>query len=113
LLQIEKKTPKNSNINSIPKDTFLNYHASIKNSYNLSKNNLNGGINLLLNLNRRQLNHKLETSSIIQPELFRSVNSHIRILGHLSAVYCVCFDRSGRYILTVYFHFLNNLKKRL
>ena len=108
MFQIDKKIPKNSNFNSIPKDTFLNYHASNKNSYNLSKSSLNGGTNLLLNLNKRQLNHKLETSSIIQPELFRSVNSHIRILGHLSAVYCVCFDRTGRYILTVKIVFLLN-----
>jgi bromodomain and WD repeat domain-containing protein 1/3 len=37
---------------------------------------------------------------LIQPEFYKTCNTYKRVLGHLSAVYCVCFDRTGRYILT-------------
>ena len=52
------------------------------------------------NIIRRERGRCTE-AQLVQPELFKSVNNHKRILGHLSAVYCVCFDRTGRYILTV------------
>lgn len=35
--------------------------------------------------------------------LYHRIVSYRRLLGHLSSVYCVCFDRSGRYIFTVIF----------
>ncbi|RUS86356.1 hypothetical protein EGW08_005874, partial [Elysia chlorotica] len=38
--------------------------------------------------------------SIIPSCSFHKVSMHGRKLGHLSAVYCVLFDRSGRYIFT-------------
>lgn len=31
----------------------------------------------------------------------QSLELHCRILGHLSSVFCVAFDRTGRYIVTV------------
>lgn len=37
---------------------------------------------------------------------FSNVEFHGRVLGHLTAVYCVCFDTSGRYIATVYYNIL-------
>ena len=55
---------------------------------------------MILNLNKRQTCGSMDGTSVLQPEFFRSMNIHKRILGHLSAVYCVCFDRTGRYILT-------------
>ncbi|XP_059610185.1 PH-interacting protein isoform X2 [Phlebotomus argentipes] len=36
----------------------------------------------------------------IQPEFYEKQSLLRRTLGHLSAVYCVLFDRSGKYILT-------------
>jgi bromodomain and WD repeat domain containing protein 1/3 len=60
-------------------------------------------INIVNNLHKRFLNssnNKCKINEIIQPETFKSSNIHKRILGHLSAVYCICFDRTGKYILT-------------
>lgn len=37
---------------------------------------------------------------IIQPNFYSKMCMLRRTLGHLSAVYCVLFDRSGRYIIT-------------
>lgn len=34
-------------------------------------------------------------------DIYHKIKSHTRMLGHLSAVYCVGFDRTGRYIFTV------------
>lgn len=92
---------KTTNLDALPKDFYLNYHSSNRNYFNCSKTSRNGGMNLILNLNKRHLEGRLSIHNLIQPELFRSVSIHKRILGHLSAVYCVCFDRTGRYILTV------------
>lgn len=55
---------------------------------------------MLLNISRRELGARMDLNQVVQPEYFKRVNMHKRILGHLSCVYCVCFDRSGRYILT-------------
>ncbi|KAK3780024.1 hypothetical protein RRG08_029717 [Elysia crispata] len=38
--------------------------------------------------------------SIIPSSTYHKISMHGRKLGHLSAVYCVLFDRSGRYIFT-------------
>lgn len=61
-------------------------------------------INIINNLHKRLLDssssNKCKNNEIIQPETFKSSNIHKRILGHLSAVYCICFDRTGKYILT-------------
>jgi bromodomain and WD repeat domain-containing protein 1/3 len=57
-------------------------------------------INLVSNLNERQMNNKISPQMLIQPEFYKSCNTYKRVLGHLSAVYCVCFDRTGQYILT-------------
>jgi WD40 repeat protein len=46
------------------------------------------------------MNNKISPQMLIQPEFYKSCNTYKRVLGHLSAVYCVCFDRTGRYILT-------------
>lgn len=39
-------------------------------------------------------------STLSTPCLYHKTIRHHRLLGHLSAVYNVCFDRSGRYIFT-------------
>lgn len=38
---------------------------------------------------------------IVPCDTYHKIKSHSRMLGHLSAVYCVGFDRTGRYIFTV------------
>lgn len=86
-------------MDAIPKDLYCKYAPS------LTPNRLWGGsgnINVILNLTRREYfgASRMGLDRVIQPEFFRSMNMHKRILGHLSSVYCVCFDRTGRYILT-------------
>ncbi len=101
--QVDRKFSKTSNLDNLPKDLYLKYHSNNRNYFNYSTSRKNGGANLLLNLERNKLIGRLRTENVIQPELFRSVSIHKRILGHLSAVYCVTFDRTGRYIITVIF----------
>ena len=38
---------------------------------------------------------------IIPDEMYENIKLHSRKLGHLSAVYCVLFDRTGSAIFTV------------
>lgn len=38
---------------------------------------------------------------IVSPNLYSALQFQRRTLGHLSAVYCLLFDYSGRYIITV------------
>lgn len=52
---------------------------------------------------KNQMIGSIDPLLLRQPEMLQSMTKHKRILGHLSAVYCVCFDRTGRYILTVTF----------
>ena len=96
----DKKFSKNTNPSALPRGLYVKYHATNANAHVYSKRNSNGACNLLVNLNKRQLGGRMDTCSLVQPELYRSINTHTRILGHLSAVYCVCFDRTGRYVLT-------------
>lgn len=88
LQQHDKKLKLND---SLPKSFLSKYQT----------NTSNRSINILTNLNERQLNTKLSQPMAMQPEIYKSSNAHKRILGHLSAVYCVIFDRTGRYIITV------------
>ena len=94
-------TNKSTNYDALPRDFYLKNLSCNSSYFNFDKRSRVGGSNLLLNLNKNQLNGKLDTNSVIQPEIFRSVSLHKRSLVHLSQVYCVCFDRTGRYVLTV------------
>jgi hypothetical protein len=111
-----KSHSKNASLEALPHDLYIKFHSCINtkstsNDINIIYNNAHlqvnskfnrlSGMNILLALNRRQIDTKMNKCSIVQPEFYSSVNIHKRILGHLSAVYCVCFDRTGRYILTV------------
>lgn len=99
-LEKRKQIQLNTNIDSLPKDFYLKYRTNNKANFNYSSKFKTAGSNLILNLTKNQLNGSLDINNVIQPDLFKAINSHKRILGHLSAVYCVCFDRTGRYILT-------------
>ena len=39
-------------------------------------------------------------SNYVSSQFYSKFVMHRRLLGHLSLVYCVCFDRTGRYIIT-------------
>ncbi|EHB10375.1 Bromodomain and WD repeat-containing protein 3 [Heterocephalus glaber] len=49
---------------------------------------------------RRQLTGCSRFSHIFPSSAYQHIKMHKRILGHLSSVYCVAFDRSGRRIFT-------------
>jgi WD40 repeat protein len=93
---------KSSNYDALPRDFYLANYAQNRNNFNFSGRQSHGqaGTNLILNLNKQQLNGQLNTNSLLQPELFKSMSLHKRSLVHLSQVYCVCFDRTGKYVLT-------------
>lgn len=106
----KKALVKTSNLDALPKDFYCKY-TCVSNgpsvAYNYSSRMLNGSMSMIVNLNRLELGSRLHVSNVVQPEFYRSVNLHKRILGHLTCVYCICFDRTGRFILTVRNHFFS------
>ncbi|KAL9968709.1 hypothetical protein ACROYT_G020827 [Oculina patagonica] len=48
----------------------------------------------------REISGTSSIRNVAQPNLYTKLSMHRRILGHLSAVYCVLFDRSGECIVT-------------
>lgn len=48
----------------------------------------------------REISGTSSIRNVAQPNLYTKISMHRRILGHLSAVYCVLFDRSGKCIVT-------------
>ncbi|MBZ3874117.1 Bromodomain and WD repeat-containing protein 3 [Sciurus carolinensis] len=56
-----------------------------------------GGVNIT---SARQLTGCSRFSHIFPSSTYQHIKMHKRILGHLSSVYCVAFDRSGRRIFT-------------
>lgn len=49
----------------------------------------------------RRLNGSYRLRQLVPTAVYQHMKMHKRILGHLSAVYCVTFDRTGRRIFTV------------
>ncbi|XP_063772924.1 PH-interacting protein isoform X1 [Pseudophryne corroboree] len=48
----------------------------------------------------RKLNGKYKFENLVPTAVYQHMKMHKRILGHLSSVYCVTFDRTGRRIFT-------------
>ncbi|XP_028902752.1 PH-interacting protein isoform X1 [Ornithorhynchus anatinus] len=48
----------------------------------------------------RRLNGKYRLERLVPTAVYQHMKMHKRILGHLSSVYCVTFDRTGRRIFT-------------
>uniref|UniRef100_A0A9J2Q5S3 Uncharacterized protein n=1 Tax=Ascaris lumbricoides TaxID=6252 RepID=A0A9J2Q5S3_ASCLU len=48
----------------------------------------------------RELGRRLPRRHMLHKSSMQSLELHCRILGHLSSVFCVAFDRTGRYIVT-------------
>ncbi|KAM4693154.1 PH-interacting protein [Discoglossus pictus] len=48
----------------------------------------------------RRLNGKYKCENLVPTAVYQHMKMHKRILGHLSSVYCVTFDRTGRRIFT-------------
>ncbi|XP_078504227.1 PH-interacting protein isoform X2 [Lissotriton helveticus] len=48
----------------------------------------------------RKLNGKYRYENLVPTPVYQHMKMHKRILGHLSSVYCVTFDRTGRRIFT-------------
>lgn len=55
----------------------------------------------------RKLNGKYRLERLVPTAVYQHMKMHKRILGHLSSVYCVTFDRTGRRIFTVSTNFLS------
>lgn len=48
----------------------------------------------------REHSGPLRRQQAVPPHFFAKQQLHRRLLGHLSAVYCLLFDRTGRYVFT-------------
>lgn len=53
-------------------------------------------------LQSRELGRTMPLSArhLFRKEQLGALHQHTRILGHLSSIFCVAFDRTGRYIFT-------------
>ncbi|KAL4661021.1 PH-interacting protein [Arapaima gigas] len=56
--------------------------------------------NIVETLHARRLNGKYRLTQLVPTAVYQHMKMHKRILGHLSSVYCVTFDRTGRRIFT-------------
>lgn len=52
-------------------------------------------------LQGREISGPLQRRQAVPTRLYSKQQLFCRTLGHLSAVYCLLFDRSGRYVITV------------
>lgn len=57
--------------------------------------------NLCLSLISRENSGPLTQKQLLPTKYYENYSKFRRLLGHLSSVYCVAFDRTGRYIFTV------------
>ncbi|KAM7368165.1 hypothetical protein PAMP_014411 [Pampus punctatissimus] len=56
--------------------------------------------NIVETSNGRRLNGSYRLRQLVPTAVYQHMKMHKRILGHLSSVYCVTFDRTGRRIFT-------------
>lgn len=63
-------------------------------------NHQRGPANILGKLQARRLGGPVSIKRTIPTEIYTRINLHRKLMGHLSSVYCVCFDQSGQYIFT-------------
>ena len=98
---------------SLLRDTNYSYDHRIKSSLHLSSFR-NGAqmlppsgvmsahpMNATLSLISRENSGPLSQRQLLPSKCYDRFTRHRRLLGHLSSVYCVSFDRTGRYIFTV------------
>lgn len=57
-------------------------------------------VNVLKSLQARKLRGPVSIKKTIPAELYTRYKLCRKIMGHLSSVYCVCFDQTGQYIFT-------------
>uniref|UniRef100_A0A673MJF1 PH-interacting protein-like n=1 Tax=Sinocyclocheilus rhinocerous TaxID=307959 RepID=A0A673MJF1_9TELE len=57
--------------------------------------------NIVETIYSRRLNGLYRLGQLVPTAVYQHMKMHKRILGHLSSVYCVTFDRTGRRIFTV------------
>ncbi|CAG9840158.1 unnamed protein product [Diabrotica balteata] len=63
--------------------------------------NIKLSFNLVNSLRSREISGPLTRHRTITPKLFTSMQIQRTTVGHLSSVYCLLFDHSGKYIITV------------
>ncbi|XP_056643759.1 bromodomain and WD repeat-containing protein 3 [Diorhabda sublineata] len=62
--------------------------------------NVNVSFNLVNSLRGREISGPLTRHRTVSPNLFQSMQIQRTTIGHLSAVFCLLFDHSGKYIIT-------------
>lgn len=77
---------------------LLMAHVSGRQVIQSSKTHLNSKLPVALSSSPYQ--GPIGFSNYIPSNFYSKFVMHRRLLGHLSAVYCVCFDRTGKYIIS-------------
>lgn len=60
----------------------------------------NHSISILKHLSARKLRGPVCIRRSLPPEIHTRMEPYRKLMGHLSSVYCVCFDQSGQYVFT-------------
>lgn len=79
--------------------SFRDY--AVRNHGNPTYDNMLTKHNLTNIIRGLEISGPLHRKYIVNPTFYSNLQLQRQTLGHLSAIYCILFDRSGKYIITV------------
>ncbi|XP_066145385.1 PH-interacting protein isoform X1 [Euwallacea fornicatus] len=88
------KTKNGTFINSKQIFNYVNKYRGV------SLQDIKAPFNIVNNIRGREIGGSLSRQRIIGPKIFTGMQIQRCTIGHLSAVYCLLFDHSGRYVIT-------------
>ncbi|XP_049806710.1 PH-interacting protein [Schistocerca nitens] len=80
--------------------SIVDYAVRIRGCPLIDPAGVNRQHNLVKVLQGRELSGPLKRHQAVSSKLYSKLQLYCRTLGHLSAVYCLLFDRTGRYVIT-------------
>ncbi|KAJ8937367.1 hypothetical protein NQ314_011913 [Rhamnusium bicolor] len=79
---------------------FRQYFNFVSRQHGAPIQELTASCNILNSIRGREVSGPLSRHRAISPRLYSSIQIQRITIGHLSAVYCLLFDHSGKYIIT-------------
>ncbi|XP_018564263.1 bromodomain and WD repeat-containing protein 3 isoform X2 [Anoplophora glabripennis] len=79
---------------------FRQYFNYVARKHGVPIQKLTSSCNIINSIRGREVSGPLSRHRAISPRLYEGIRIQRTTLGHLSAVYCLLFDHSGKYIIT-------------
>ncbi|KAJ8913998.1 hypothetical protein NQ315_012021, partial [Exocentrus adspersus] len=79
---------------------FRQYFNYVARKYGAPIHNIWASFNTVNSIRGREISGSLTRHRTISPKLYGGIRIQRTTIGHLSAVYCLLFDHSGKYIIT-------------